>query len=153
MKILDLSAGPRGIWFDKQHQDTVFVDLRPETKPTIVADSRMLPFATGVNFDLVVFDPPHVNFGETAELSKTYGWFNTETIRDTIKRTAGEAYRVTRIDALMAFKWNDHDQKLEKVLALMHEWWEPLFGQKTSTRTKHASTTCWVLLKRKEIVE
>lgn len=25
----------------------------------------------------------------------------------------------------MAFKWNDHDQKLDKVLTMMDEYWRP----------------------------
>jgi hypothetical protein len=99
---------------------------------------------------LIVFDPPHVNFGKNAELSKTYGWHTTDEIRDVIAKSAAEAHRVSKPDALMAFKWNDHDQKLEKVMALMAQWWEPLFGHKTSTRTKHSSTTYWVMMRRRD---
>ena len=146
MKILDLSAGNRAVWFDKNYRDVVFVDIRP-VGPSVVADSRSLPFAAGT-YDLVVFDPPHVNFSAGAELSKTYGHHTTEEIRTLIRETGQEAYRVTRRDALMAFKWNDHDQKLSKVLALMAAWWEPLFGHKTAMRTKHASATTWVMLRR-----
>jgi hypothetical protein len=74
-------------------------------------------------------------------MSKTYGHHTTEQIRDIVKRSAAEAWRVSTPDALMAFKWNDHDQKLERVLALMADWWEPLFGQLVVTRTKHACGT------------
>lgn len=52
-------------------------------------------------------------------------------------------------EPLMAFKWNDHDQKLPRVLALMVEWWEPLFGHTTSSRTKHSCQTYWVMLRRR----
>lgn len=147
MRILDLSAGKRAIWFDKACKDAVYVDVRPSVKPTIIADTRYLPFAEGV-FDMVVFDPPHVNFGENADMSKTYGWHTTDAIRELIRETAAQAWLVTKPDALMAFKWNDHDQKLEKVLDLMGCFWEPLFGHKTAMRTKHASITTWVMLRR-----
>lgn len=146
-----MSAGNKGVWFDKNYRDAVFVDIRESVNPTIVADTRELPVTVGNNYDLIVFDPPHVNFGKNAELSKTYGWHTTDEIRDIIKRSSAEAHRVSRPDALMAFKWNDHDQKLDKVMALMSEWWEPLFGHKTSSRTKHSSQTYWVLLRRKDL--
>jgi hypothetical protein len=148
MKILDLSAGNRAVWFDKQYRDATFVDIRPEVQPTIVADSRALP-KEFTDYDLVVFDPPHVNFSQNAEMSKTYGWHTTAEIRALVELSAAEAHRVTRPDALMAFKWNDHDQKLEKVLALMAQWWEPLFGHKTAIRTAHPSATYWVMLRRR----
>lgn len=148
MRVVDLSAGKRAIWFNKNHPDAVFVDCRPEVFPDVVADTRKLPDSLGKDYDLVVFDPPHVNFGKNAEMSKTYGWHTTAEIRDIISGTGKEAHRITRRDALMAFKWNDHDQKLERVLGLMSGFWEPLFGHKVSQRTKHSSTTYWVLLRR-----
>lgn len=149
MKIIDLSAGNRAVWFDKEYKDALFIDIRPCVEPDMVADSRNLPPEVGDNYDLVVFDPPHVNFGKNAEMSTTYGWHTTQEIRELIALSAKEAHRITRQDALMAFKWNDHDQKLEKVLQLMAEWWEPLFGHKTTIRTKHASSTNWVMLLRR----
>ena len=148
MKILDLSAGNRAIWFDKIYRDTVYVDRRAEVNPTIVADTRALPPEVGDGYDLIVFDPPHINFGANAEMSKNYGHHTTDDIRDIIQGSAKEAHRVSRPDALMAFKWNDHDQSFGKVLGLMSMWWEPLFGHKTSTRTKHSCMTQWVMLRR-----
>ena len=91
MKILDMSAGKRAIWFDKQNPLVTFIDIREEVKPDIVADSRRLSIEVGDNYDLIVFDPPHVNFGKNAEMSKTYGWHTTEEIRDIISKTAAEA--------------------------------------------------------------
>lgn len=148
LKILDMSAGNRAVWFDKNYKDCTFVDIRGSVNPTIVADTRNLPFVDA-QFGLIVFDPPHVNFGANAEMSKTYGHHTTEEIRDIIKGSAREAYRVSTENALMAFKWNDHDKKLDKVLGLMSEWWEPLFGHSTSVRTKHSCQTYWVMLKRR----
>lgn len=148
MKILDLSAGARNIWFDKSHRDAVYVDRRSEVNPTVVADSRALPDEVGTAFDLVVFDPPHVNFGANGNMAKRYGHHTTAEIRDIISGTAKEAHRVTKDSALMAFKWNDHDQPLMKVLGLMAAWWEPLFGHKTTIRSKHSCSTQWVMLRR-----
>jgi hypothetical protein len=149
MKILDMSAGNRAVWFDKNYRDCVYLDIRSSVNPTIVADTRELPAAVGEGYQLVVFDPPHVNFGANAEMSKTYGHHTTEEIRDIIRRSVKEAHRVTVPDSLMAFKWNDHDQKLDTVLKLMVDWWEPLFGHVTSSRTKHSCQTYWVMLRRR----
>jgi hypothetical protein len=139
------------MWFDKNHPEATFVDVRESVSPTVCCDSRELPSQIGSGFDLIVFDPPHVNFGANAEMSKTYGHHTTEQIRDIIRRTAQETHRVAAPRALMAFKWNDHDQKLERVLALMSEWWEPLFGNIVSQRTKHSCMTYWVMLRRKDV--
>lgn len=148
MKILDLSAGRRAVWFDKNYRDAIYVDRRPEVGPTIIADTRELPPEIGDGYSLVVFDPPHVNGGPNGNISRDYGHHTTEEIRDIIRRSAKEAHRVTVPDALMAFKWNDHDQKLSRVLALMPDW-EPLFGHVTAMRTKHACQTYWVMLRRR----
>ena len=150
IKILDMSAGNRAIWFDKECPYTTFLDCRVSTNPTILCDIRELPLTVGIGYDLVVFDPPHVNFGKNAEMSKTYGHHTTEEIREIIQKSTNEAHKVSKENAFMAFKWNDHDQKLEKILRLM-PLWEPLFGHKVSQRIKHSSTTYWVLLKRRQV--
>lgn len=147
MKILDMSAGNRAVWFDKQYPDATYLDIRESVNPDIVCDTRQLPATVGNDYDLIVFDPPHVNFGANAELSKTYGHHTTADIRDIIAGSAREAHRVSKPDALMAFKWNDHDQKLERVLELMPQW-QPLFGHKTAQRNMRASQTYWVMLRR-----
>lgn len=148
MRIIDLSAGNRAVWFDKNHRDAVYVDVRPEVGPSIVADARALPAAVGLDFNLVVFDPPHVNFGAKSNMSRDYGHYTTSQIRDIISGTAREAHRITAPDALMAFKWNDHDQPLGSVLDLMRPYWEPLFGHGVSPSHRQRSMTAWVMLRR-----
>jgi hypothetical protein len=150
MKILDLSAAARGGWFEKSPDGVLFLDIRESVRPMVVGDSRNLPLATGAGFELVVFDPPHVNFGKNANMARDYGHLTTEGIRDLIRASAAEAHRVAAANALMAFKWNTHDQQLKSVLALMTEWWEPLFGQKTAMRLRRNRATYWVLLRRRQ---
>ena len=149
MKILDLSAGNRAIWFDRFYRDTVYVDRRAEVNPTIVADSRALPIETGDAYDLIVFDPPHANLGANGKMSSRYGHHTASEIRSIVEGTAKEAHRVSRHDALMSFKWNNHDQSFKNILELMAPWWEPLFGQKTSERTRRLCSTQWILLRRR----
>ncbi len=146
MKILDLSAGNRAVWFNKKHPLAVFIDKRASVSPDIIADSTDLPFKDGL-FDLVVFDPPHKNTGPTSNMSKVYGHHTTQEILALILKTAPEAHRVTKPNALMALKWNSADIKLQRVLQLMPQW-EPLFGHLTKDGPR--SQTYWVMLRRLE---
>lgn len=145
MKILDLSAGKRAVWFNKNHPLAVYVDKRSEVNPTIIADTTKLPIAVGNNYDLVVFDPPHMNCGPNSNMSRVYGHHTTKQILETIEGTAKEAHRVTRSGAFMALKWNDHDIKLQRVFDLMPQW-EPLFGH--LTKDGPGSKTYWAMLRR-----
>lgn len=150
MKILDLSAGRRAVWFNKNHPLAVYVDKRAEVSPTIVADTRALPAAIGSGFDLVVFDPPHLNCGPNSNMSRVYGYHTTAEILDTVEKSAVEAHRVSKKNALMALKWNNHDISLDRIFALM-PLWEPLFGH--LTKNGPSSQTYWVMLRRLDEVD
>lgn len=146
-KILDLSAGNRAIWFNKKHPDCIYLDKRPEVEPNFVLDTNELtnyiPFDSGIIFDLIVWDPPHMNCGPNSNMSKSYGYHTTEEILDTVMKTSHQARIVSRSGTLMAFKWNTHDIKLQRVLDLMPDW-EPLFGHLTKNSR---SQTYWVMLR------
>lgn len=146
MKILDLSAGRRAIWFNKAHPLATYLDKRKEVGPDIVCDTREIPKEAGSGFDLVVWDPPHMNCGPNSNMSKVYGYHTTAEILDTIEKTAVEAHRISKRNALMAFKWNTHDIKLARVFKLMPQW-EPLFGH--LTKDGPGSQTYWTMFKRK----
>lgn len=144
MKILDLSAGNRAIWFNKKHPLALYLDKRPEVKPDMVVDTnKKIP---GSGYNLIVWDPPHMNCGKKSNMSKVYGYHTTKEILDTIKTTSENVYLVAADNALMAFKWNNHDIKLKRVFDLMPQW-EPLFGHLTKDGPR--SQTYWVMLKRR----
>lgn len=146
IRVLDLSAGNRAVWFNKAHQSALYVDCRPEVKPDIVADTRALPIKSGDHFDLIVFDPPHKDNGASGNMARNYGHHRSHEIRDIIVKTAGEAFRVSAPKALMAFKWNEHSKSLKLVLGLLDPYWEPLFGHGVSHQ-QHG--TSWVMLRRR----
>lgn len=148
MKILDMSAGARAVWFDKNYPGAVYVDIRPEVGPSIVADTRALPAEVGTGFDLVVFDPPHKNFAASGNMAKNYGHHTAEEIRSIVRDSAKEAHRVSKPDALMAFKWSEGGRRLTDALAWMGPWWEPLFGHGIAHQQRAASTS-WVMLRRR----
>lgn len=144
MKIVDLSAGNRAVWYNKRHPDTVYLDIRPGVEPDIVCDTRSLPDLGPV--DLFCFDPPHCNTGKNSDMSKRYGHHTTAEILDTIEKTGKEAHRVAAPNALMALKWNTHDIRLQRVFDLLPDW-EPLFGHLTKDGSTSKSQTYWVMLR------
>ncbi len=148
MKILDLTAGNRAIWHDKQNPLATYLDIRPEMKPDHVCDTRNIPAHVGSGFNLIVYDPPHCNMGPTSDMAKKYGHFTTKEILDSVEHTSIEAHRVGAPGALLIFKWATRDIKLERVLALMTEKWQPLFGD--ITKFSQRSKTHWLVLKRRD---
>lgn len=145
MKILDMTAGKRAVWYNKKHPLAIYIDKRSEVKPDIVADSGNLPESAGSGFDLVVLDPPHMNCGPNSNMSKVYGYHTTAEILKFLSRSGKEAHRVTKKKALMALKWNNHDISLNRVFDLLPKW-EPLFGH--LTKDGPGSQTYWVMLRR-----
>lgn len=149
MKILDMSAGYRHIWYDKSNPLVTFLDRREETKPHFVCDTRKIPEEVGSGFDLVVFDPPHENSGAHSRMRATYGHSTRADIYSTLTGSCVEAWRVTKPDALMAFKWNDCARSLEAILPFLRGW-EPLFGHGLRLPGRHKTQTYWVMLKRQD---
>lgn len=81
MKILDACCGSKMFWFDKNNQETTYMDIRKEkidvygkhvnVDPDIQADFRNMPFSDN-SFDLIVFDPPHLfHVGKDSVMKKT----------------------------------------------------------------------------------
>ena len=151
MKILDMSAGNRAIWFNKKNPLAIYIDKREIVKPDFVMDSTDMKMFCAHTFDLIVFDPPHLNTGKNSHMSKRYGHFTTKEILSTIEGSGREAHRVSKPNAFMAFKWNDHDIMLDRALKLFDEYWEPLFGQHLKNRGGSAATSqsFWVMLLRR----
>ncbi len=148
MKIVDFSAGNRAVWFNKNHPDCLFLDKRESVNPDMVVDTTKLPLDFDTDFDLVVFDPPHINFGKNSNMARVYGHHTTKEILELVEGSGREAFRITKPSGLMAFKWNDHDIKLDRILKLMQQW-EPLFG--ALTKDGPGSKTYWVMLKKRNL--
>ena len=145
MKILDLSAGNRAIWFNKNNPLCDYLDIRDSVNPSFIADTREPLHWVGTGYNLCVFDPPHLNTGKNSNMSRVYGHHTTAEILDLVERTAHNAAQVCAEDAFMALKWNTHDIKLERIFKLMPKW-EPLFGHLTKDGPR--SQTYWVMLRR-----
>ena len=136
--ILDVCCGPRMMWFDKHHKNTIYLDQRIEHKgflpdrlnrevvPDIVADFRCLPFKDN-SFKLVVMDPPHIHSsGPMFRMTMTFGKLEKDTWGADIRKGVEECFRVLEPFGILIFKWNETQIKREAVLNAIGK--QPLFG-------------------------
>ena len=156
--VLDACCGGRAMWFDKRDKRGMFVDVRNETivredmvrkdgtpwrgwtidvTPDKVADFTKLPFHDNT-FALVVFDPPHLSFGEKSYMTKQYGTLRGKDWRAMLRDGFAECFRVLRPEGVLIFKWCEVEILLSEILALTPE--RPLFGHKSGKQQK----THWV---------
>ena len=92
-KILDACCGGRMFWYEKDQQQTLFMDKREVekgaftnnwnpnwcVKPDVIADFRDMPFPNN-HFKLVIYDPPHLTSGSMKSvINKKYGLLNKDT--------------------------------------------------------------------------
>lgn len=137
-RILDVCCGSKMFWFDKEHEDVLYMDNRKEDhilcdgrtleiNPDIVADFRNMPFDDD-SFYMVVFDPPHLKqIGESSWMAKKYGKLNENWPKD-IKRGFDECMRVLKENGTLIFKWNEEQIKLREILSVIGH--KPLFGNR-----------------------
>jgi 23S rRNA G2069 N7-methylase RlmK/C1962 C5-methylase RlmI len=139
-KILDACCGSRMFWFDRQHEDALFMDNRQVEdtlcdgrkliiNPDVIADFRDMPF-NDESFYLVVFDPPHLlKVGDGAWMAKKYGKLEP-TWQEDLKQGFRECMRVLKPNGTLIFKWNEDQIKLREILNVID--YEPLFGDRRS---------------------
>ena len=151
-KILDACCGGRTFWFQKEHEKTLFIDIRqPETfttgigtnkrtrhiKPEVIMDFRSMDLPDN-HFSLVVFDPPHLlNVGDNSYTAKMYGKLGKNWKSDLTKGFS-ECFRVLKPDGILIFKWCEYDIPLKDILELTPV--KPLFGHKSGKQKK----THWI---------
>jgi len=138
-KILDACCGSRMFWFDKENENTVFIDNRKidtklcdgrrlVVKPDLIADFKDMPFDDNT-FYLVVFDPPHLKqAGKNSWLAKKYGTLDKQTWPQDIRQGFNECMRVLKPNGTLIFKWNEEQIKLKDILKVIE--YKPLFGNK-----------------------
>lgn len=139
-KILDACCCSRMFWFDKEHEEAVYMDNRELSEklcdgrqlivaPDVVADFRDMPFADE-SFYMVVFDPPHlIKAGEDSWLAKKYGRLDDLWQFD-IRQGFNECMRVLKPNGTLIFKWNEDQVSLHEVMQAID--YKPLFGNRRS---------------------
>lgn len=107
-------------------------------EPDQIMDLTHLPFPDD-SFNLVVFDPPHLNSaGPKSWQAAKYGKLPKEW-RPLLEAGFTECFRVLAANGTLIFKWNETHISLREVLSLTNV--KPLFGQTTTVNLK----THWVV--------
>src|SRR5690625_2237090 len=150
--ILDACCGSKMFWFDKNHEDVLYMDTRQLSETLrdgpvfnvhadVVMDFRDWAFDDN-SFHLVVFDPPHlVRAGDNSWLAKKYGKLN-ETWPFDVRQGFTECMRVLKPYGTLIFKWNEEQVTLKEVLEAIG--YKPLFGN----RNRGTKTHWLVFMKR-----
>lgn len=148
-KILDVTCGPRSIWFNKQHPNAIYCDIRESTytkrfgatnsertitvAPDVKCSFTDLPFDDNT-FSLVVFDPPHLTGAkETAWLVKKYGKLD-DSWPNMIHDGFAECMRVLKPDGVLIFKWSEYDIPAADVWKAIGQ--KPLFGHHSGKQSR-----------------
>lgn len=150
--ILDACCGPRMFWYDKDRQDTIYMDIREGdyawrdrtwgVHPDVIGDFRHIPFPDN-RFALVVFDPPHVTHGSDASIiNSKYGRLDRETWKADIKAGLRECLRVCKVGGFVNFKWSETEIALSEVTPLFP--CTPLYGQ----RRDIGRSTYWAVFRK-----
>lgn len=146
--ILDACCGSRMFWFDKKNPNTLFNDIRNEShtlcdgrgleiKPDTEMNFTKMSFPDN-SFNMVVFDPPHLNkLGKNSWMAKKYGVLN-ETWQEDITQGFNECMRVLKPMGTLIFKWNETQIKVSEILSLIE--FKPLIGHKSGK----LSNTHWM---------
>lgn len=144
--ILDATCAWRGMWFNKNHPNCLYIDNRVECNPDLVADFRNLDIPNE-SFYLIVWDPPHRTLTGVPKnhwMSK-YGALNPETWQSDLKQGFSELWRILKPFGVLILKWSDDHISIKRIMPLFHE--KPLFGQITKgtikNRRKHEAKTFW----------
>lgn len=152
-RILDVCCGGRMFWFDKEHPNTLYLDIRDDeydlnsgnrvhkVHPDIIMDFRELGLPDD-HFDLVIFDPPHMTrLGASSWMAKKYGVLDKGTWQEDIRKGFEECLRVTKLYGTLIFKWSEAEIPVKAVIEALGK--QPLFGHTTRVR-KGANGSIWM---------
>jgi len=155
-KIVDVCCGARMFWFDKTHEEVIYLDKRQvkpmmvgkgrnarkfEVNPYFKADFKDIPLKSN-SYKLVVFDPPHfTSLGKNSYMALKYGRLNKRTWKNELSRGFSECFRILKNDGILIFKWNEYDIPLSEILKLSP--YRPLFGH-PSGKTQKTHWVCFM---------
>lgn len=150
--LADLCSGHRSIWWDKEHPDCIYMDIREEepgtiklqpnwcVKPDVIGDYRDM-FFLDETFHLIVWDIPHILEATSGIMLKKYGKLGSQWRKDC---TDGfkEVWRVLKPHGVLLFKYNDLSIAIPEMLSCFFE--TPLVGTRTKKSVGNDGTgTYW----------
>ncbi len=166
--ILDPACGGKMFYHDKSDDRVLFCDIRKletelcdgrkfKVEPDIQMDFTNMDFEDN-QFNLVIFDPPHLTRntgGNKSKFNTMYGTLNNKELpngyqqikygalyhdwREMLTLGFAECFRVLKPGGVLIFKWNETDIKLSQILALTNE--KPIIHN----RSGKTSRTHWIV--------
>ena len=146
--ILDACCGGKQMWFQKNHPNTIYMDIRQEKqgaiklqpnwkcKPDVIGDYRYMPFEDN-SFKLIAWDIPHKIKKDKSIIDMKYGHLGENWKEDTL-RGFNEIMRVLDDYGVLEFKFADISIPIKEVLSIFPI--KPLFGTITK---KGVNNTYW----------
>lgn len=148
--ILDITCGGRTIWFNKNHPNAIYTDIRKKPKgfdkhrpnfevcPDAIMDYRYLKYPDD-SVNLIVWDPPHLkSLSPKSWLYKYYGCLNAETWQEDIKQGFTQCMRVLKPKGVLILKWSRSKDarsiQLKEMLNILPI--KPLFGHTTGSKSQ-----------------
>ena len=126
--MLDVTAGNRGIWNNKNPPNVIFLDkeTRLRLPPDVFADFRFCPFRDNV-FDCILFDPPFVNDIAPWFLnpkSKSGSFYGTpgKTKRELLILLHQAQKEFQRLSKRLCLKWGDLRISIWLILPFFKNW-------------------------------
>lgn len=161
MKILDATAGYKGIWYQKNHPFVTFMDIRSgsfntktinmpfkssrkfKIEPDVVSEWKDAPFPDN-SFDMIIFDPPHLIWKHNkkpSSMDKAYGYFTIDTWRNEMKQGIDKLFKILKPEGIFILKWCEVGASIDDVLKLFP--YKPLFG--SNTKSKGHTANYWIV--------
>ncbi len=142
--ILDACCGGKYMWFNKNHPNVVYMDIREEEKgyvkrepnfcikPDVIGDFTNLPEDIKQHkFKLIIWDVPHFKARKlTGDFTKKFGALNPETWQSDISKGFNELWNVLDDFGVLLFKFSDYHIKFNDVLKHIPQ--EPIVFNRTS---------------------
>ena len=137
--LADLCCGARSIWWDKNHPDCIYMDIREEepgtielqpnwsVKPDVIGDYRDM-FFDDETFHLIVWDTPHILEAKGGIMLMKYGKLGYGW-KDDMRRGFNEIWRVLKPHGVLLFKYNDLSIPVPAMLECFPV--QPLVGTRT----------------------
>ncbi|AGC34593.1 cytosine methyltransferase [Haloarcula sinaiiensis tailed virus 1] len=137
----------RAVYADRRRVEGLEHQPGWECNPSVLCDTRQLPFKDG-SFSLIAYDPPHrVTDGGMSTLSgvieQKYGALRAETWQADLRESFNELWRALESGGTLTFKWADVHKSHDEVIAALGR--DPLYG--VTTEKDRAVTKWWVFNK------
>ena len=123
---LDMTGGDEGFWDGSELIEVSRINVDPSRVADAQSDFRSLPHIADADYDVTLFDPPHVaDAGDDAVMGERFGTYVGDDLEDAIRRGCAEAWRIGRLGAIVKVTDHVHGQRY----VLESDWVRDAIGE------------------------